>query len=82
MDANKDKQPASWQEDKVGVMEEILLTKAEQHRDVRDTLKKTGNRMIIENSPIDSFWGIGPGGNGKNAVGEIWMKIRSSLNLT
>ena len=78
-DANKDSQPETWKDDKVKVMEEILLAKAQQHEDVRDVLKKTGNRKIIENSPVDSFWGIGPEGKGKNVVGEIWMKIRASL---
>ena len=78
--ANKDKQPETWHKDKVGVMEEILRAKTEQHEDVQETLRKTGSRKIIENSPVDSFWGIGAEGNGKNVVGEIWMKIRDPLN--
>ena len=61
-------------------MEEILRAKTEQHEDVRDVLKKTGKRTIIENSPVDSFWGIGYDGNGQNVVGKIWMKIRDELN--
>lgn len=79
--ANKDNQPATWQEDKISVMEEILRAKTEQHEDVREVLRKTGRRKIIENSPVDSFWGIGSEGSGKNVVGEIWMTIRDSLNL-
>jgi ribA/ribD-fused uncharacterized protein len=78
-DARKDQIPATWQDVKVSIMEEILQAKAGQHEDVRDTLTKTGNRKIIENSPVDSFWGIGPDGDGKNVVGRIWMKIRDSL---
>ena len=61
-------------------MEEILRAKTEQHEDVRDVLKKTGKRTIIENSPVDSFWGIGHDGKGQNVVGKIWMKIRDELN--
>lgn len=57
-------------------MEEILQTKATQRQDVREVLKKTGNRKIFENYPVDNFWGVGPDGNGKNTVGELWMKIR------
>jgi hypothetical protein len=53
--------------------------KAEHHEDVREILRKTGKRKIIENSPVDDFWGIGPEGVGKNIVGEIWMKIRDDL---
>lgn len=78
-DANKANQPSTWSEDKVAIMEEILKAKTEQHADVRETLKRTGNRQIIENSPVDSFWGIGPDGNGNNALGKIWMKIRDSI---
>lgn len=62
-DANKDKLPPTWREERVAVMEEILCAKATQHQDVCDILKKTGGSKIIENSPVDSFWGIGPEGN-------------------
>jgi ribA/ribD-fused uncharacterized protein len=68
--------PVTWHEEKVSVMEEILAAKTEQHEDVREVLKKTGNREIIENSPIDSFWGIGPNNDGENMLGKIWMKLR------
>lgn len=76
-DAKKTEQPITWKDEKVSVMEEILRAKAEQHEDVREILKKTGNREIIENSPVDSFWGIGPNNDGQNMVGKIWMKIRN-----
>jgi len=78
-DVSKEKQPISWGNEKIAIMEEILRAKASQHEDVREILKKTGKRKIIENSPVDSFWGAGPDGNGKNIVGEIWMEIRASL---
>jgi len=78
-DENKDKIPPAWFDERVEVMEELLKAKAEQHEDVRRKLKETGNRLIVENSPTDDFWGIGPGGKGKNMVGKIWMKIRGKL---
>lgn len=77
-DANKSLQPTTWNQDKVEVMEEILEAKAEQHEDVREVLKKSGDRTIIENSPVDGFWGIGADGKGENKVGQIWMKIRTA----
>lgn len=46
---------------------------------VRDALKRSGNRRIIENSPVDAFWGIGPDRTGKNMVGELWMKLRDKF---
>ncbi len=74
---HKSAQPKDWQEKKVAVMEEILQAKFIQHETVRDALKKSGSRIIYENSPIDSFWGVGPDGNGTNMVGVLWMKIRT-----
>ena len=75
---NKANWSSTWHSEKVSVMEEILKAKAEQHEEVRDILKKTGSRQIIENSPVDNFWGIGPNKDGENMVGKIWMKIRDS----
>ncbi len=76
-DTNKHLQPSTWKEEKVSAMEQILNAKADQHEDVKEVLKKTGTRTIIENSPVDNFWGIGPEGEGKNMVGKIWMSIRA-----
>jgi len=79
--ANQDKQPIDWSEKKIDVMEEILREKLKQHEDVRFALEKTGKRKIIENSPFDNFWGIGPNRDGKSMLGTIWMKIRDNLRL-
>jgi len=79
--ANKIKQPASWHQIKVGIMEQIFQAKAEQNKDVQEILKRTGQREIIENTPIgssDDFWGAGVDSKGQNMVGKIWMKIRDS----
>ena len=73
---NKKYMSENWHQEKVAVMEEIFRAKAEQNQDVREALKRSGKRQIIENSPVDSFWGIGPNGDGQNMVGKIWMKIR------
>lgn len=78
-EVNKMYLPNTWHEEKVSVMKDILRAKAEQHADVCEILKKTGNRYIIENSPVDNFWGIGANNDGENMIGKIWMKIRASL---
>jgi ribA/ribD-fused uncharacterized protein len=75
----KQDMPEGWHKEKVAVMEEIFTAKAEQNLDVQEALKRSGNRQIIENSPVDSFWGIGPNGDGQNMVGKLWMKIRDKL---
>lgn len=76
---NKPLQPKNWHEIKVGVMEEILRAKLAGHETVQETLTRSENRTIVENSPIDSFWGSGPNGNGKNMIGVLWMKIRDTI---
>lgn len=80
-DAHKPKQPHDWPDIKVSVMEEVLTAKAQQHKDVRDILVKTGTREIIDNSPVDGFWGIGADKNGQNIIGKIWMKIRDEKQI-
>ena len=78
-DANRDKVDEEFAEEKVNIMEQILRTKAQQHLKVRKTLMETGKKDIVENSPTDSFWGIGPSGNGENQLGKLWMKVRAEL---
>ena len=73
---HKPEQPKDWHERKVGVMEEILRAKLAQHETVRDAVKRSGSRKIIENSAADDFWGCGKTGSGKNIVGVLWMKLR------
>jgi N-glycosidase YbiA len=67
-----------WTEQtKLRLMERIFRAKAKEHQSVRDYLKKTGNRPLVENSPVDSFWGTGPDKTtGRNNAGRLWMKIR------
>ncbi|MFH0853461.1 MAG: NADAR family protein [bacterium] len=73
---NRNKIPQGWHDKKIDVMKEILRAKAEQNDDVREALQRSGERAIIENSPIDDFWGNGPDGKGQNIIGNIWMGIR------
>ncbi len=74
--AHKTEQPKDWHEGKVAVMEDILRAKFAQHEDVREVLARSGSRKIVENSPVDDFWGCGQDGIGKNMMGVLWAKIR------
>ena len=65
--------------DKVAAMKEIMRSKLFQHNDVREILKKTGSKIIRKNHPLDSFWGTGISGKGKNVMGLIWMELRAEL---
>lgn len=68
-----------WPTRKVAIMKELINEKIAQHQIVRDLLIATGERGLIENSPFDSFWGVGKDGNGKNMTGVLWMECRTEL---
>lgn len=77
-DANRDKVQSNFKDFNLQIMEDILRAKTEQHTKVKQVLKATSTKTIIENSPTDNFWGIGDG-KGQNTLGKIWMKIREDL---
>lgn len=71
--------------DDVSNMITALQWKHDRHADVRQALRQTEQRWIIEdcsNRPTESglFWGAAwqPDGSwkGQNALGELWMQIR------
>lgn len=74
-----DKFDATWDARKVAVMEEILRAKLQQHPHVQKKLIETANFTLCEDSPVDSFWGIGADGKGQNMMGKLWMKLRDEL---
>ena len=61
-------------------MEELIRNKMEQNPYVRQKLLQTKNYDIVEDSPKDSFWGIGEDRRGRNELGKLWMKLREELN--
>ncbi len=68
-----------WFETRIKVMEEIVREKIKQYPEIGKKLIETGDREIIEASPIDSFWGWGPDKKGENNMGKIWMKLREEI---
>jgi ribA/ribD-fused uncharacterized protein len=65
-----------WNEVKDDIMRKAVLRKFETHADIREILLSTGDEQIVENSPIDYYWGCGADGSGKNRLGEILMEVR------
>lgn len=47
--------------------------------ELRKILLSTGKKELIENSPYDKYWGIGPNGKGKNRLGVLLMELRTGL---
>jgi len=73
------KRRPDWDEVKIGIMRELLVAKLEQNEDVRERLAASAHKTIIEDSPWDSFWGLGPKGDGENMMGRLWMELREGL---
>ncbi|MBE9205545.1 NADAR family protein [Nostoc sp. LEGE 06077] len=68
-----------WEQVKDNLMKKAVLSKFEAHTDIREILLNTGNSEIVENSPIDYYWGCGADGSGKNMLGIILMEVRDIL---
>ena len=49
------------------------------HAELAALLLSTGERQIVENAPMDAYWGCGPDGNGLNKLGRILMTVREKL---
>lgn len=71
--------PANWDEIKTSVMYEICREKLLQHPYIQEKLLDSGTLLIVEDSPKDAFWGWGPNRNGRNELGNIWVRLRSEL---
>ncbi len=68
-----------WEDVKVDVMREAVFAKFSQNPELKEKLLNTGDLEIVENSPVDSFWGIGEDGTGKNMLGKVLMEVRDQL---
>lgn len=68
-----------WEQVKDDIMRRAVLRKFETHADLRDILLSTGDEPIVENSPIDYYWGCGADGSGKNMLGQILVEVRDIL---
>ncbi|MCR9239226.1 MAG: NADAR family protein [Alphaproteobacteria bacterium] len=68
-----------WEQVKDGLMYVAVKKKFETHPVPRDLLLGTGDEPIVENAPMDAYWGCGPDGNGLNKLGLILMQVRAEL---
>lgn len=68
-----------WDQVKRQVMTECCLAKFLQHTDLRKQLIETGSEELIEDSPVDWYWGCGKNGVGLNVLGQVLMELREKL---
>ncbi|MBF2008982.1 NADAR family protein [Chlorogloeopsis fritschii PCC 9212] len=70
---------SDWNEVKTKVMQQAVLKKFLTHADIREILLATGDRLLVENSPTDYFWGCGADQSGQNQLGKILMSVREEI---
>lgn len=68
-----------WDARKLAVMEKALAAKFYQNERLKKLLLDTGDAEIVEDSPRDSYWGIGKDGTGSNMLGKLLEKVRGKL---
>jgi ribA/ribD-fused uncharacterized protein len=65
---------------KVGIMKDILREKTKQHPYIKKKLLDSQDKILIEDSWRDDFWGWGENKDGKNMLGKLWMEVREEVN--
>lgn len=68
-----------WEAVKDEVMRLAVRRKFETTARIRDILLQTGDEILVEDSPIDSYWGTGEDRTGQNRMGQILMELRAQM---
>jgi ribA/ribD-fused uncharacterized protein len=68
---------SDWVQIKDEILYQAVRTKFTQHEQLRRLLLETGEAILIEHSPSDTYWGDGGNGQGQNKIGQILMQILS-----
>lgn len=81
----------TWNQKKYEIVKAGNTHKFQQHEKFRDYLIQTGDRIIVEASPVDTIWGIGLTADakqienpytwrGENLLGFALMEVRDRLS--
>ena len=68
-----------WEAAKLGVMREAVRAKFTQSRELGELLRATGEHPLVQLKERDAYWGTGPDGRGRNALGGLLMELRAEL---
>lgn len=60
-------------------MAKALEAKFRAYKDIYEILIDSGDSKIVEDSPLDSYWGNGRSGTGKNRIGVLLMELREKF---
>ncbi|MBE9233358.1 NADAR family protein [Cuspidothrix issatschenkoi LEGE 03284] len=73
---------SDWEDVKDNIMRKAVFSKFSTNKDIQEILLSTGNEKLVENSPIDYYWGCGADGSGKNMLGIVLMEVRQQLKYS
>lgn len=68
-----------WKGVQLVVMTRATWIKCHAHPDIAAALLDTGDRMIVETSLYDYYWGCGRDQRGNNYYGKVLMDVRGRL---
>ncbi|MEO7310173.1 MAG: NADAR family protein [Chitinophagaceae bacterium] len=82
---------ATWNAKKFEIVLRGNFHKFSQHGDLKQFLINTGNKILVEASPVDAIWGIGMAAEdpnatnpslwkGENLLGFALMEVRDGIN--
>jgi ribA/ribD-fused uncharacterized protein len=71
-----------WESARDDVMRKAIKAKFTQHEDLKQELLATGEAELVEDSPVDWYWGWGADRKGKNRLGVLLMELRKELRET
>ncbi len=80
----------TWLENRYDIVREGNFHKFSQHKDLKEFLISTNNRILVEASPVDRIWGVGlqqdnpkilnpKNWKGLNLLGFALMEVRDEL---
>jgi ribA/ribD-fused uncharacterized protein len=72
-------QHSDWFEVNVGILNQLLELKFNQHPGLVVLLASIGDSQLIEDSPFDLFWGVGKDRQGRSEPGKALMRVRKQL---
>ena len=64
---------------KIFFMKEALRAKFTQHQSLKQLLLNTNNKILVEHTSNDNYWGDNGDGTGQNQLGNLLMEIRNEL---
>lgn len=69
----------NWNNIRDNVMYDALKAKFTQHEELKKLLLETGDKILIEHTENDAYWGDAGDGSGKNRLGKLLMRLRKNL---